>query len=200
MTTPPQRPGAPYPNFIAGEWLAGDEVARNLNPSDTRDLIGEYARANRAQVETAIAAAAAAQPRWSATGLQQRADALERIGQEIAARQAELADLLAREEGKTLAEAAGEVLRAAHIFRFFAGEVLRPGGELLPSTRPGMTVEISREPVGVVSIIAPWNFPIAIPAWKIAPALAWGNAVVFKSADLVPGSAWALAEIISRAG
>lgn len=92
------------------------------------------------------------------------------------------------------------MVRAAHIFKFFAGEAMRAGGELVPSTRPGLTVEITREPLGVVSIITPWNFPIAIPAWKIAPALAYGNTVVFKPADLVPGSAWALAEIISRAG
>src|SRR5881628_1490025 len=117
-----------------------------------------------------------------------------------AARQGELADLLAREEGKPLAEAKGEVLRAAHIFKFFAGEALRVAGELVASTRPGLSVEITREPVGVVTIITPWNFPIAIPAWKIAPALAYGNAVVFKPADLVPGCAWALAEMLSRAG
>lgn len=189
-----------FPNFIAGEWTHGASVVRNINPSDTRDVIGEYARASRDQVEMAIAAATAAQPRWAASGLHKRAEILEKIGQEIVSRQSELADLLAREEGKTLAEAAGEVLRAAQIFKFFAGEVLRPGGELLGSTRSDMEVEITREPVGVVSIITPWNFPIAIPAWKIAPALAYGNAVVFKPADLVPGSAWALAEIISRAG
>lgn len=189
-----------YPNFIAGEWIHGESVARNVNPSDTRDVIGEYARASRAQVEMAIEAAAAAQPRWAAIPLQHRADMLERIGQDILAQQSELADLLAREEGKTLPEALGEVLRAAQIFKFFAGEVMRPAGELMGSTRPGMEVEITREPVGVVSIVTPWNFPIAIPAWKIAPALAYGNSVVFKPADLVPGSAWALASIISRAG
>ena len=171
---------SPHPNYIAGEWVGAQDASRNINPSNTQDVIGEYARASRAQVEQAIAAASAAQPRWAATNIQQRADALERIGQELLSRQSELADLLAREEGKTLTEAAGEVLRAAHIFKFFAGEVMRPGGELLGSTRPGMEVEITREAVGVVSIIAPWNFPIAIPAWKIAPALAWGNAVVFK--------------------
>lgn len=191
---------SPYPNYIAGEWVGTQDTSRNINPSNTHDVIGEYARASRAQVEQAIAAASAAQPRWAATNIQQRADALERIGQELLTRQSELADLLAREEGKTLPEAAGEVLRAAHIFKFFAGEVMRPGGELLGSTRPGMEVEITREAIGVVSIISPWNFPIAIPAWKIAPALAWGNAVVFKPADLVPASAWALTEIISRAG
>jgi aldehyde dehydrogenase (NAD+) len=187
-------------NFIAGEWLAGTDAAANINPSDTRDVVGQYARASQAQARTAVAAAAAAQPRWAALTPMQRSEALDRIGSELLARQGELADLLAREEGKALPDAAGEVLRAAQIFKFFAGEALRVGGELLGSTRANMTVEISREPVGVVTIITPWNFPLAIPAWKIAPALAYGNAVVFKPAELVPGCAWALADIISRAG
>ncbi len=189
-----------HANFIAGEWADGPDAADNINPSDTRDVIGSYARADAAQARAAVAAAQAAQPQWAASTPQQRADALDGIGREIADRQDMLADLLAREEGKPLAEARGEVLRASHIFRFFAGEAMRQTGELLPSTRAGLTVEVTREPVGVVSIITPSNFPIAIPAWKIAPALAHGNAVVFKPAELVPGSAWALAEIISRAG
>lgn len=134
-------------NYIAGEWVAGTGSAENVNPSDTRDVIGLYARADAAQAADAIAAA-----------------------------------------------------QAAQIFKFFAGEALRVPGELLASTRPGMSVEVTREPIGVVSIITPWNFPIAIPAWKIAPALAYGNAVVFKPAELVPGCAWALAEMLSRAG
>lgn len=187
-------------NYIAGEWVGGKSSAENVNPSDTRDVIGLYARADAAQTADAIAAAQAAQPKWASFTPQQRADALDRVGSEIAARQAELADLLAREEGKALPDAAGEVQRAAQIFKFFAGEALRVPGELLASTCPGMSVEITREPIGVVSIITPWNFPIAIPAWKIAPALAYGNAVVFKPAELVPGSAWALTEILSRAG
>jgi alpha-ketoglutaric semialdehyde dehydrogenase len=173
-------------NFIAGDWVEGIGAADNINPSDTRDVIGNYARAGAAQAADAVAAAQAAQPRWAAFTPQQRADALDKVGTEIAARQAELADLLAREEGKALPDALGEALRVP--------------GELLASTRPGMSVEITREPIGVVAIITPWNFPIAIPAWKIAPALAYGNAVVLKPAELVPGSAWALAEILSRAG
>jgi alpha-ketoglutaric semialdehyde dehydrogenase len=190
----------PHANYIGGAWVPGPDAAENINPSDTRDVVGLYARASLEQARDAVAAAAAAQPRWAASLPQQRADALDFIGREIEQRGPELADLLAREEGKPLAEARGEVQRAAHIFRFFAGEALRAGGELLPSTRAGLAVEITREPVGVVSLITPWNFPIAIPAWKIAPALAHGNAVVFKPAELVPGCAWALAEIISRAG
>ena len=187
-------------NYIAGEWVEGGSAAENINPSDTRDVIGLFARADGAQMKAAIAAAQAAQPQWAAATPQRRCEALDAVGHEILARKEELGDLLAREEGKTLAEAVGEVVRAAQIFKFFAGETLRAGGELLPSIRPGMSVEITREPVGVVGIITPWNFPIAIPAWKIAPALAYGNAVVFKPAEAVPGSAWALAEILSRAG
>ena len=187
-------------NYIAGQWVAGPGASLNINPSDTRDVVGEYSRASRAQAEDAIAAARHALPRWAAFPPQQRADALDAVGSEILARKAELGDLLAREEGKALPDALGEVLRAGQIFKFFAGEALRVPGEALASTRPGMNVAITREPVGVVGIITPWNFPLAIPAWKIAPALAYGNAVVFKPAELVPACAWALAEILSRAG
>ncbi|MBL7251391.1 aldehyde dehydrogenase family protein [Alloalcanivorax sp. C16-2] len=187
-------------NFIAGTWARGNGARPNINPSDTTDVIGEYAQADADQTRQAIAAARAAFPGWRRAGIQARADALDFIGLELATRKEELGRLLSREEGKTLPEGIAEVNRAAQIFRFFAGEVLRPGGETLPSVRPGMDVHITREPVGVVGIITPWNFPIAIPAWKIAPALAYGNCVVFKPADLVPGSGWALAEIISRSG
>ncbi|MGH6625402.1 MAG: aldehyde dehydrogenase family protein [Burkholderiaceae bacterium] len=187
-------------NYIAGQWTAGADMRRNINPSDLDDLVGEYAHADAAQTEAAIVAARTAFPAWARGALQARADALERIAAEILARKDELGDLLAREEGKTLPEATAEVARAGQIFRFFAGEVVRGGGEHLPSVRPGVEVDITREPLGVVGIITPWNFPFAIPAWKIAPALAFGNCVVFKPADLVPGSAWALADIISRSG
>ncbi len=189
-----------FKNLINGEWLDGPGASRNVNPSDTRDLIGEYAQADAAQTRGAIAAAQAAFPAWSLSTPQQRFDILDAVGSEILARRGELGDLLAREEGKTLPEAVGEVARAGNIFKFFAGEALRPSGEALPSVRPGVGVEITREPLGVVGIITPWNFPIAIPAWKIAPALAHGNCVVFKPADLVPGSAWALADILARSG
>lgn len=187
-------------NYIAGAWTEGVRAYQNTNPSDTRDVIGDYAVASREQALDAVSAAHAAFPAWSLSTPQQRFDALDAIGSEILARRAELGDLLAREEGKTLPEAVGEVVRAGNIFKFFAGEALRPGGEALPSVRPGVGVEITREPLGVVGLITPWNFPVAIPAWKIAPALAFGNCVVFKPAELVPGSAWALADIIARAG
>jgi acyl-CoA reductase-like NAD-dependent aldehyde dehydrogenase len=189
-----------HPNLIGGEWVAGATAAPNLNPSNVADVVGDYTRADEAQVRAAIAAARAAFPAWARGSIQARADALDKIGTELLARKDELGTLLSREEGKTKPEGIGEAARAGYIFKFFAGEVLRFGGEMLPSVRPGIRVEITREPVGVVGIITPWNFPIAIPAWKIAPALAYGNCVVFKPADLVPGCAWALADIISRSG
>lgn len=189
-----------HQNFIAGEWRASPETCRNINPSNTDEVVGEYSLADASDTERAISAAAEAFPGWSGSGIQQRFDILDTIGTEILARKVELGRLLAREEGKTLPEAIGEAARAGQIFKFFAGEALRLTGELVPSVRPGINVEITREPVGVVGIVTPWNFPIAIPAWKIAPALAFGNCVIFKPASLVPGSAWALADIISRAG
>lgn len=187
-------------NLINGQWTPGQSYASNINPSNLSDVIGEYAQGGAEDVQAAVAAATAAFPAWSTSGIQARSDALDRIGSEILARKEELSDLLAREEGKTRPEAMGEVARAGQIFKFFAGECLRLAGETLPSVRPGIAVEITREPIGVVGLITPWNFPIAIPAWKIAPALAFGNCVVLKPADLVPGSAWALADIIHRSG
>lgn len=187
-------------NYIGGEWVAAANAAPDINPSDLSDVVGEYARASKADAETAVAAAKAAFPACARMTPQARADALKMIGDEIIARKDELGRLLAREEGKPLVDGVGEVVRAGQIFGFFAGEALRLVGEKVASTRPGVTVEITREPVGVVSLITPWNFPIAIPAWKIAPALAYGNCVVFKPADLVPASAHALSEIIARAG
>ncbi|MGN6827056.1 aldehyde dehydrogenase family protein [Paucibacter sp. M5-1] len=189
-----------YKNLINGEWLEGARVSRNINPSDTRDLVGEFAQADADQAREAVAAARAAFPAWSLSTPQQRFDVLDAAGAEILARRAELGDLLAREEGKTLPEAIGEVTRAGNIFKFFAGEALRVGGDVIPSVRPGVGVEVTREALGVIGLITPWNFPIAIPAWKLAPALAFGNTVVLKPADLVPASAWHLADILQRAG
>ncbi|MBI1779073.1 MAG: aldehyde dehydrogenase family protein [Proteobacteria bacterium] len=189
-----------HPNLIGGEWRPSGEAAENVNPSNLADIVGLYARASAKDAAEAIDAAAAAFPAWSTGSIQARADLLDKIGTEIIARKDELGRLLAREEGKTLPEGIGEATRAGQIFKFFAGETVRIQGEKIASIRPGIDVEITREPVGVVGLITPWNFPIAIPAWKIAPALAYGNTVVFKPADLVPGCGWAIADIIQRAG
>jgi len=187
-------------NFIGGEWVSSPNASENRNPSNTDDVVGVYAQATAEDAARAVAAARAAFPAWSRSSPQVRADILETVAAEILKRKEELGVLLSREEGKTKAEGIGEATRAGQIFRFFAGEALRLGGERIPSIRPGITVDVTREPVGVIGMITPWNFPIAIPAWKIAPALAYGNCVVFKPADLVPGSAWALADILARAG
>lgn len=187
-------------NYVAGEWATSATLRDNRNPSDLADLVGRYAYGDAGLTESAIAAAKAAFPAWSIGTPQQRFDVLDAVGTEILARKQELGRLLSREEGKTLPEGIGEVARAGQVFKFFAGEALRTPGETVASTRPGVGVEVTREPIGIVAIIAPWNFPIAIPAWKIAPALAFGNCVVIKPADNAPGSAWALAEILSRAG
>jgi acyl-CoA reductase-like NAD-dependent aldehyde dehydrogenase len=186
-------------NLIGGDWIEGSDWSENRNPSDTSDVVGEFAQGTADHVDQAVQAARAALPVWSRAH-QDRGDLLDRVGDRLMARKDELGELLSREEGKTLAEGKGEVERAARVFKFFAGEALRGGGEIIPGARPTVSVEARREPVGVVGLITPWNFPIAIPAWKAAPALAYGNTVVMKPADLVPASAWALADIIRDCG
>ncbi len=184
-------------NFIAGAWRDSAAAFPNANPSDTDDLIGEYALASPDDVEVASIAGADAAEVWAETSPQHRHDALLAVGDALAGRKDELGALLAREEGKTRPEAVAEVGRASQIFRYFAGEALRLHGDAFASIRPGIDVELRREPVGVVGIITPWNFPIAIPAWKAAPALAAGNAVILKPSEKTPASAWALSEVIA---
>ena len=190
-------------SFVDGAFVEPDSQAdllENRNPSAPAEIVDRFARADAALAEQAIQAAAKASRAWRRSNPQLRATILDRIGSEILERRQELAELLAREEGKIVREALGEVDRAGHSFKFYAQEALRANGEKYDSVREGVGIDVFTQPVGVVGIISPWNFPIAIPAWKIAPALAFGNAVVFKPAELVPSSAWALAEIISRSG
>lgn len=184
-------------NFIAGEWVEGESEIENRNPSDIADVIGSYAQASAGQLDDAIAAARAAQPQWAATGLEARQAALMGIGEELMRRAGELGELLSREEGKPLAEGKGEVFRAGQFFTYYAAETLRQIGDNADSVRPGVEVDVRREPVGTVAVISPWNFPVATAAWKIAPALAFGNAVIWKPANLVPASAVALAGIMA---
>ncbi|MBB3929506.1 aldehyde dehydrogenase (NAD+) [Kaistia hirudinis] len=188
-----------HKNYIGGEWVGGD-AKPNINPSNTNEVVGEFAQATAADAKAAIDAAADAFKTWSLSGIQQRHDILKGTGDEILARKEEIGRLLSREEGKTLPEGIGETIRAAQIFHFFAGETLRLAGEILPSVRPGIDVSITREPIGVVGLITPWNFPIAIPAWKMAPAIAYGNTVVIKPADLVPACTWTIVDILVRNG
>ena len=185
-------------NFIAGEWLAGDTSVENRNPSDLSDVIGHFAQASSSQLTKALDAARSAQKIWAATGLEARQTVLMNIGNELMERSAELGTLLSREEGKPLAEGKGEVYRAGQFFTYYAAEVLRQIGDTADSVRPNIEIDVRREPVGTVAIVSPWNFPTATAVWKIAPALAFGNAVIWKPANLVPASAVALSEIISR--
>jgi acyl-CoA reductase-like NAD-dependent aldehyde dehydrogenase len=190
----------PFSNYIAGTWVAGCDSAPNINPSDLNDTIGHYAMASAIDTFQAIEAASNAVKSWSRSTSLVRAEALDKIGTEIVARKDELGDMLAREEGKTLREATAEAHRAGSLFKYFAQDAFRETVSGFRSIRDNVELEVRREPIGVVGVITPWNFPLAIPAWKIAPALAYGNTVVFKPAELVPGSAWMLSDIISRAG
>ena len=189
-----------FDSLIGGEWVRIGDYHENRNPSDVSDIVGLYSYGDAASVVDAVAAARAAQPAWSNATPQARHDLLDAVGNTLAQRSQEIGRLLAREEGKTLAEGVGETMRASQVFKFFAGECLRQVGDIQPSVRPDIDVETTREPVGVVGLITPWNFPIAIPAWKIAPALAYGNCVVLKPADLTPGCAHVIAEILVECG
>ncbi len=187
-------------HFIGGKQVAGEAVHESINPSDLDDVVARYPKGGAQEVDAAVQAARAAFPAWSEASPEVRSDLLDRAGTLIMARSAALGELLAREEGKTLAEGTGEAMRAGRIFKYFAGEALRRHGQALDSTRPGIDVTTHREALGVVGLITPWNFPIAIPAWKAAPALAFGNTVVLKPATPTPAIAHALAAILAEAG
>ncbi|WP_205480336.1 aldehyde dehydrogenase family protein [Sphingomonas arenae] len=187
-------------HFIGGRALGGDASGSSVNPSNLDDTVATYPKGNAEDVDQAVQAARAAFPAWSEASPEVRSDVLDRAGALVMERAKELGALLSREEGKTLAEGTGEVMRAARILKYFAGEALRRHGQTLESTRPGIDVATHREAVGVVGLITPWNFPIAIPAWKAAPALAFGNTVVLKPATPTPAIAHALAAIIHEAG
>ena len=184
-------------NYIAGQWVEGTGSFNNINPSDTSDKIDSYTSATAEQFEQAVQAAIKAQKEWEKVGIEKKSQILIKIGDELIAKSKELGELLSREEGKPLAEGIGEVARAGQQFQYYGSECLRLYGERIPSTRPGFQVEISREPLGVIGIISPWNFPIAIPAWKAAPAMMCGNAVILKPASLTPASAIELTKIIA---
>ncbi len=166
-----------FANFIAGEAVSAANAGRNLNPSNTDDVIGEFASGSADDARKAIAAARAAFPAWSRATPQERYEILKKASDEVLARKEELGRILSREEGKTLPEGIGEAMRAGQILAFFAGETLRLNGEMVTSVRPGVGIEVTREPIGVVGMITPWNFPIAIPPgrsrrrWPMA--IAW---------------------------
>jgi len=185
-------------NLIAGDWLAGDSDVENRNPSDLSDLVGVFTQATPDQLEATLDQARVAQAEWAAYGMERKQAVLMNIGTELMDRAEDLGTLLSREEGKPLAEGKGEVFRAGQFFTYYAAECLRQLGENADSVRAGVEVDVRREPIGTVAIISPWNFPTATASWKIAPALCYGNAVVWKPANITPASAVALAEIINR--
>jgi acyl-CoA reductase-like NAD-dependent aldehyde dehydrogenase len=188
-------------HLINGEAVtAGTHTGESINPSNLDDVVARYTKAGAAEVNEAVKAARAAFPGWSQASPEVRSDVLDKASNIITSRAKELGTLLSREEGKTLPEGTGEVMRAARILKYFAGEALRRHGQTLESTRPAIDVETHREAVGVFGLITPWNFPIAIPAWKSAPALAFGNTVVLKPATPTPAIARAFAQILVEAG
>jgi aldehyde dehydrogenase (NAD+) len=187
-------------HLIAGEQSGGDGTEESINPSNLDDVVASFPKGTPADVYRAVAAARQAFPAWSEASPEVRSDVLDKAGSIVMARAKELGTLLSREEGKTVPEGTGEVMRAARILKYFAGEALRRHGQTLESTRPGIDASTHREAVGVFGLITPWNFPIAIPAWKAAPALAFGNTVVLKPATPTPAIAFALAQIIEEAG
>jgi aldehyde dehydrogenase (NAD+) len=188
------------PQYIGGERVGAEAPDESTNPSNTTDIVARVPKGGAAEVDAAVAAAKGAFPAWSEASPEVRSDLLDKVGDTILKRREELGRLLSREEGKTLPEGIGETVRAGRIFKYFAGEALRRHGQNLDSVRPGVEIQTYRQAVGVFGLVTPWNFPIAIPAWKTAPALAFGNTVVLKPAGPTPATAAALAEIIWECG
>ena len=187
-----------FGQLINGEWNLSGEQSANINPSDISETVGHLAMATEAQVSDAIAAARAAQPGWEAVKLEEKKNVLYAIGQELIDRCDEIGTILSREEGKPFAEGRGETFRAGEFYQYYAAECLRQIGESAASVRPGIHIDITREAVGVVGLITPWNFPIAIAAWKMGPALAYGNTIVLKPSEVTPATAHILAEVLDK--
>lgn len=191
-----------YQNFIGGDWVGAGSgnTFTNVNPADTRESVAAYPASGTGEASQAIAAASSAAPAWAAQTPVARGRVLSKASQILESRKAELAELLTREEGKTLAESTGEVQRAIDIFRFFGGFSYAVGGQVIPHDLPQNMIFTRREPLGVVALITPWNFPIAIPAWKLAPALVSGNAAVLKPASQAPAMSFEIARALHEAG
>jgi aldehyde dehydrogenase (NAD+) len=197
-----EKNGVPeYGLYINGEWTSGSgKTIENRNPASPDDLIGTFAGASADDTRRAIDAATEAKRDWARTSAIERANILYTASEILASRVEQVGRELTREEGKTLPEGIGETKRAVQILRYYAGEAQQPDGEHYPSANTKTLLYTMREPIGTVGIITPWNFPIAIPAWKIAPALAFGNTVVFKPASLTPLCAVRLVEALAEAG
>jgi acyl-CoA reductase-like NAD-dependent aldehyde dehydrogenase len=188
-----------YRNYINGEWVDGPTF-ENRNPANTGELIGNFVKASPADVAAAADAAQAALPGWSNLNAPARGAYLYKVADILEKKFDQLGEEMTREEGKTLPEAKGEVRRAINIFRYFGGEGARMPGMLVPSERDRVHMFAFRKPIGVVGLINPWNFPIAIPAWKLAPALICGNTVLLKPASAAPLSSWSIAQACHEAG
>jgi len=191
-----------YRNFINGKWAESVSAGRveNLNPADTSDVLGTVRLSTREEARAAVEAAAEAARAWRQTPAPARGRVVARFARLLEEHKEELAALLTREEGKTLSESRGEIQRAANVAEFVAGEARRMNGETIPSELPSNFAYTLRQPHGVVAVITPWNFPVAIPVWKLAPALVAGNTVVFKPATLTPATAARVVELFQEAG
>jgi len=191
-----------YLNRIGGEWLAASDGAttRDINPARTDEVVAVFPSAGPKDAERAAEAAARAFPGWSRTPMPRRGEILLKAAQLLEARLDEVAEALTREEGKTLAESKGETARGVSLLRYFAGEAMQPTGEVYPSSAAATFLYAERVPLGPVALITPWNFPVAIPTWKVAPCLAFGNTVVLKPAELTPVTAWHLMDVLDKAG
>jgi len=189
-------------SYVNGKWYhpQSKSISKNINPADTSDVIAEYPLATAADVRLAIDAAVAAWPAWKRTPGPERGRVLWRAADIARRRVDEIAQTLTREEGKILKEARGEVLKGISLLEYYAGEGFRMHGKTLPSESRDTFTYTIRQPLGVVGLIAPWNFPWAIPVWKSAPAIVAGNCVVFKPAELTPATSVLLAEIYEEAG
>jgi acyl-CoA reductase-like NAD-dependent aldehyde dehydrogenase len=189
-----------FPNYIGGEWVSGANAFENRNPANTAELVGTFTKGAAQDMRDAASAAASALPAWSAMSGPARGNILFKAAEILDRKFESVAADMTREEGKTLPEAKGEVRRAINILRYFAGEGSRMPGMLVPSERDRVHMFALRKPVGVVGLVTPWNFPSAIPAWKLAPALICGNTVVMKPASAAPLSAWRIVEAFHEAG
>ncbi|MDQ6706054.1 MAG: aldehyde dehydrogenase family protein, partial [Acidobacteriota bacterium] len=189
-----------FANYIDGQWIETSKTFENRNPANTDEVVGLFAKGSAADIEAAAGAASAALPGWSSMPGPARGNILFKAAEILEHEFDQIGADMCREEGKTLPEAKGEVRRSINIFRYFAGEGSRMPGMLVPSERDRVHMFALRKPIGVVGLVTPWNFPSAIPAWKLAPALICGNTVVMKPASAAPLSAWRLIEALHQAG
>ncbi len=193
---------ASYENYIGGEWTApaANEYIPNINPADRRDLVGEFPNSTAQDAERAISAASNSQPAWAALSPHGRGEFLRKAADILESRADEVARGLMREEGKSLPEAKGEIMRGVTILRYYGMQTMLPDGDVIPSAGATTFLYSRRIPLGACALITPWNFPIAIPIWKAAPALAFGNTVVLKPSELAPLTAWHIAKALEDAG